>query len=68
MELGALTVVPNVEVTGLDVEDGPRSRRVRTDQGDIEAEYVVIACGVWSPKLGRDGRARTSRSPRPCTR
>ena len=28
------------------------SRRVRTDQGDIEAEYVVIACGVWSPKIG----------------
>src|SRR3990170_4988112 len=52
---GALTVVPNVEVTGLDVEDTPRGRRirrVRTDQGDIEAEYVVIACGVWSPKIG----------------
>jgi glycine cleavage system aminomethyltransferase T/glycine/D-amino acid oxidase-like deaminating enzyme len=50
LELGALTVVPNVEVTGLDVEDG-RIRRVRTDRGDIEAEYVVIACGVWSPKI-----------------
>src|SRR5688500_1151582 len=48
---GALTSVPNVEVTGLDVEDG-RIRRVRTDKGDIEAEYVVIACGVWSPKIG----------------
>jgi glycine cleavage system aminomethyltransferase T/glycine/D-amino acid oxidase-like deaminating enzyme len=51
MELDALTTVPNVEVTGLDVEDG-RIRRVRTDKGDIEAEYVVIACGVWSPKIG----------------
>ena len=51
LEAGALTVVPNVEVTGLDVEDG-RIRRVRTDGGDIEAEYVVIACGVWSPKIG----------------
>jgi glycine cleavage system aminomethyltransferase T/glycine/D-amino acid oxidase-like deaminating enzyme len=48
---GALTTVPNVEVVGLDVEDG-RIRRVRTDKGDIEAEYVVIACGVWSPKIG----------------
>ena len=48
---GALTVVPTVEVVGLDVEDG-RIRRVRTDGGDIEAEYVVIACGVWSPKIG----------------
>jgi glycine cleavage system aminomethyltransferase T/glycine/D-amino acid oxidase-like deaminating enzyme len=48
---GALTVVPTVEVTGLDVEEG-RIRRVRTTGGDIEAETVVIACGVWSPKIG----------------
>lgn len=55
MELGALTVVPNAEVTGLDVEgegEDRRITRVRTDKGDIEAEYVVIASGVWSPKLG----------------
>ncbi len=51
MELDALTVVPNVEVTGLDVEDG-RIRRVRTSGGDIETDAVVIACGVWSPKIG----------------
>ncbi len=51
MEAGALTVVPNVEVTGLDVTDG-RIRRVRTTSGDIDAEAVVIACGVWSPKIG----------------
>jgi glycine cleavage system aminomethyltransferase T/glycine/D-amino acid oxidase-like deaminating enzyme len=51
LEKGVLTVVPNAEVTGLDVEDG-RIRRVRTDKGDIETEYVVIACGVWSPKIG----------------
>ncbi len=49
-ELGALKVVSTVEVTGLDVEDG-RIRRVRTSGGDIEAETVLIACGVWSPKL-----------------
>jgi glycine cleavage system aminomethyltransferase T/glycine/D-amino acid oxidase-like deaminating enzyme len=51
METGALTVVPTVEVIGLDVEEG-RIRRVRTDGGDIECEAVVIAAGVWSPKLG----------------
>ncbi|MDH2415926.1 FAD-dependent oxidoreductase [Nocardioides sp. CER19] len=51
LETGALTVVPNVEVVGLDVDDG-RIRRVRTSRGDIEAEHVVIACGVWSPKIG----------------
>ncbi len=48
---GVLTVVPNVEVEDLVVEDG-RIRKVVTDQGAIEAEYVVIACGVWSPKIG----------------
>jgi len=49
-ELGALTVAAGVEVTGLDVEHG-HIRRVRTDHGDIEAETVVIACGVWSPRI-----------------
>jgi glycine cleavage system aminomethyltransferase T/glycine/D-amino acid oxidase-like deaminating enzyme len=51
LEAGVLTVVPNVEVEDLGVEDG-RITKVVTDQGDIEAEYVVIACGVWSPKIG----------------
>ncbi len=53
---GELTVVPTVEVVGLDTEDGPngtrRITRVRTTGGDIEAGTVVIAAGVWSPKLG----------------
>ena len=48
---GALTVVPNVEVEDLGVSDG-RITKVVTNQGDIETEYVVIACGVWSPKIG----------------
>ncbi|GAA2140880.1 FAD-dependent oxidoreductase [Nocardioides koreensis] len=56
LESGSLTVVPTVEVTGLDTEEGPggsrRITRVRTTGGDIEAEVVVIACGVWSPKIG----------------
>jgi glycine cleavage system aminomethyltransferase T/glycine/D-amino acid oxidase-like deaminating enzyme len=51
LEAGVLTVVPNVEVTDLEVVDG-RITKVCTDGGDIEAETVVIACGVWSPKIG----------------
>ncbi len=50
-ELDALRVVSTVEVTGLDVEEG-RIRRVHTTGGPIETETVVIACGVWSPKIG----------------
>ncbi|MGQ0576275.1 MAG: GcvT family protein [Pseudonocardia sp.] len=60
--LGALTVVPTVEVVGMDVERG-RIRRVRTTGGDIEAEAVVIACGVWSPKLARMAGATIPLTP-----
>jgi glycine cleavage system aminomethyltransferase T/glycine/D-amino acid oxidase-like deaminating enzyme len=49
---GALVVSANTEVTAIDVEHG-RVRCVRTTGGDIETETVVIACGVWSPKVGR---------------
>ena len=37
---------------GIDVEHG-RVTRVRTTRGDVETEVVVIACGVWSPRLAR---------------
>ena len=62
LALGALTVVPTVEVTGLDVEQG-RIRRVRTSGGDIEAETVVIACGVWSPKIAEMAGAAIPLTP-----
>ncbi|MDF3051832.1 MAG: glycine cleavage system protein [Pseudonocardia sp.] len=62
MSLGALTVVSTVEVVGMDVEQG-RIRRVRTTGGDIEAETVVIACGVWSPKLARMAGASIPLTP-----
>jgi glycine cleavage system aminomethyltransferase T/glycine/D-amino acid oxidase-like deaminating enzyme len=62
IEMGALTVVPTVEVIGLDVEAG-RIRRVRTSGGDIEAETVVVACGVWSPKIARMAGARIPLTP-----
>ncbi len=62
LELGALTVVPTVEVVGLDVEEG-RIRRVRTSGGDIEAETVVIACGVWSPRIAKMAGAAIPLTP-----
>jgi glycine cleavage system aminomethyltransferase T/glycine/D-amino acid oxidase-like deaminating enzyme len=51
-ESGALSVFPNTEVLGIDVE-GERVRRLRTTRGDIELETLVIACGVWSPRIAR---------------
>jgi glycine cleavage system aminomethyltransferase T/glycine/D-amino acid oxidase-like deaminating enzyme len=62
MELNALTVVPTAEVVGLDVEEG-RIKRVRTTGGDIESDAVVIACGVWSPKLAAMAGAHIPLTP-----
>ncbi len=62
LELDALTVVQTVEVIGLDVEDG-KIRRVRTTGGDIEAETVVICCGVWSPRIAKMAGAKIPLTP-----
>ena len=61
-DMGALTVAAGVEVTGVDVEDG-HVRRVHTDQGDIAADVVVIACGVWSPRIARMAGASIPLTP-----
>ena len=63
---GALQVAANTEVLGIDVECG-QVRRVRTTNGDVEAETVVIACGVWSPRVRKaiheSHRENTNSSP-----
>jgi glycine cleavage system aminomethyltransferase T/glycine/D-amino acid oxidase-like deaminating enzyme len=61
-ELGAVQVFPNTEVLAIDVEGG-RVKRVRTGRGDVEAEYVVIACGVWSPRIARMAGASIPLTP-----
>ncbi|HET7031188.1 MAG TPA: FAD-dependent oxidoreductase [Candidatus Limnocylindrales bacterium] len=60
--LGALTVAASVEVTGIDVEGGA-VRRVHTDSGSIETEVVVIACGVWSPRIAKMAGASIPLTP-----
>jgi len=62
IEMGALTISAGTEVLGLDVVDG-RITRVRTDKGDIEATTVVVACGVWSPRIARMAGASIPLSP-----
>jgi glycine cleavage system aminomethyltransferase T len=61
-EAGALTVMANTEVLGIDVERG-QVRRVRTTRGDLDAEVVVIACGVWSPRIARMAGASIPLTP-----
>ncbi|MGZ6546261.1 MAG: GcvT family protein, partial [Actinomycetota bacterium] len=61
-ELGALTVVAGLEITGIDVGNG-RVRGVRTSEGDIRAETVVICCGIWSPRIARMAGASIPLTP-----
>lgn len=52
VDSGRLSVFPNTEVLDIEVEKG-RVQSVDTSRGSIEAEHVVIACGVWSPRIAR---------------
>jgi len=61
-DLGALTVSASTEVTAIDVENG-RVRRVHTDKGAIETEYVFVCCGVWSPRIARMAGAAIPLTP-----
>lgn len=56
LDRDALQVFANTEVLDVLTEDDPlpgmsRVTGVVTDKGTIEAEYVVIACGVWSNRI-----------------
>ncbi len=44
-------IIENVAVTGITHEKG-RVTGVRTDHGDIRAEYVVNAAGMWGREVG----------------
>ncbi len=61
-ELDALSIFANIEVTGITVEKG-RVQGVQTDQGHIRADYVLIACGVWSPRIARMAGASIPLTP-----
>ncbi len=52
IDSGGLQVFANTDVSGMDVEHG-RIKRVHTSRGTVDAEVVVIACGVWTPLLAR---------------
>jgi len=52
---GVLEVFANTEVLDIETASAPndarRAKAVVTDRGTIEAEHVVIACGVWSNRI-----------------
>jgi glycine cleavage system aminomethyltransferase T/glycine/D-amino acid oxidase-like deaminating enzyme len=49
---GGARLFTSTRVTGIDSEGG-RVKRVRTERGEIEAEVVVIAAGMFSAEVGR---------------
>ena len=46
------TFYPDTCVTGIEVTNG-RVRAVQTSRGRIRTEIVVVAAGIWSPRIGR---------------
>src|ERR1700737_4511836 len=49
-ELG-VKVLTDTRVTGLELSSGGAVQAVQTEAGRIEAEVVVIACGIWAPQV-----------------
>src|SRR5215213_9554076 len=49
-ELG-VKIRQNTRVTGFDLTPGGSIRRVLTDQGEIDTDFVVNAAGLWAPRV-----------------
>ena len=58
----ALTVAPNTEVLDVEVENN-RVKAVLTDRGRVECDHLVIACGVWSPRIAKMAGASIPLTP-----
>ena len=61
-EMGALSVFTHTEITNVDIEYG-RVSGLQTDKGNISADYVIICCGVWSPKIAKMAGASMALTP-----
>ena len=49
---GGVRIFTSTRVDGIE-SDGGRVSRVRTERGDLDAEVVVIAAGMFSAEVGR---------------
>jgi len=61
-ELSALAVFPNTEVLDVEVKNR-RVRSIKTSRGNIQTEYIVIACGIWSPRIAQMAGATIPLTP-----
>lgn len=62
LSLNAISIHPNTEVLDIETADGA-VKAVVTNKGRVEAEYVVIACGVWSPRMAEMAAATIPLTP-----
>ncbi len=62
LELAGAEIRANTEVLGIEVEDG-RVTRVATTRGEIDADLVVVASGVWSPRIAQMAGASIPLTP-----
>jgi len=62
LDKGVLTVSPVTEVNDITVDNG-KVTGVATDKGHVAAEHVVIACGVWSPRIAAMAEATIPLTP-----
>ena len=59
---GGCRIFTGTRVTGIDVHRG-RVHRVRTERGDIEADVVVNAGGMYAAEIGRLAGVRDPGGP-----
>src|SRR5438128_1796400 len=46
-----VTVLTDTRVSGIELSSNGAIQAVQTQRGRIEAEVVVIACGIWAPQV-----------------
>ena len=62
LDKGALTLAPVTEVMDILTENG-RVTGVVTNKGTVMADYVIICCGVWAPRLAKMAGATIPLTP-----
>lgn len=62
IDKGALIASANNEVRDIEVKDG-KVHAIVTDEGRIETEYIIIACGCWSPRIAKMAGATIPLTP-----
>src|SRR2546421_1266073 len=58
-----VTVLTDTRVTGIELSSNGAIQAVQTQRGRIEAEVVVIACGIWAPQVAAMAGAMVVSTP-----